>query len=514
MIRMKRLLIICLGLAPSFIGFSQSCLPEGITFTNQEQIDNFQINYPNCTQIEGDLIVGDFGTNITNLDGLNVLTSIGGDLYITQSIYLNNLMGLINVTFIGQTLGINNTDVLTSLVGLNNLAFIGNNLAINNNSALTSLTDLNNLTFVGGSLEICWNYSLTNMIGLENITSIGGNISIHSNSILSTCDLPWLCEYLSNPVGIVDIYGNAAGCNDPPEIASVCGIVLTCLPSGNYYFFEQSEIDNFKGNYSNCAILEGNVLVEGISNINNLNGLNEVTYIGGNLDISYNYSLTSLTGLNNLGTIGGRLKIERNDDLTSLAGLEGLTSIGGDLRIKYNHFLTSLTELEGMNSIGGDLYIGGNVSLTSLTGLDNIAANTISNLSIFINSSLSTCDIQSICDYLAAPNGLIYIEQNATGCNSQEEVQTACTVRIEENNISDYYLNIYPNPTFSKITIETSVVPNSSELTICNLSGQKIIILKIKDIKTEIDISDLPKGIYYVKVTNHNAAKVCKIVKN
>ena len=58
---------------------SQSpCLPEGITFTTQEQIDNFQANYPGCTEIEGGLLVQ--GNNITNLDGLSVITSIGGYL--------------------------------------------------------------------------------------------------------------------------------------------------------------------------------------------------------------------------------------------------------------------------------------------------------------------------------------------------------------------------------------------------------------------------------------------------
>ena len=52
---------------------SQPCLPEGITFTTQAQIDSFQINYPNCNEIEGDVeIIGD---DITNLNGLNVLTA-------------------------------------------------------------------------------------------------------------------------------------------------------------------------------------------------------------------------------------------------------------------------------------------------------------------------------------------------------------------------------------------------------------------------------------------------------
>ena len=55
--------------------FSQPCLPQGITFTTQEQIDNFQTNHPNCTEIEGGVKIE--GNDITNLDGLNVITSIG-----------------------------------------------------------------------------------------------------------------------------------------------------------------------------------------------------------------------------------------------------------------------------------------------------------------------------------------------------------------------------------------------------------------------------------------------------
>ena len=57
---------------------AQPCLPEGITFTTQAQIDNFQTNFPNCTEIEGDVIIE--GNDITNLNGLNVLNSTGGFL--------------------------------------------------------------------------------------------------------------------------------------------------------------------------------------------------------------------------------------------------------------------------------------------------------------------------------------------------------------------------------------------------------------------------------------------------
>ncbi len=88
---MKKLtLIIGFVLSQLFL-FAQtedSCLPEGITFTTQEEIDNFQTNYPNCTEIEGDVLIGGWnGSNITNLNGLNVLTSIGGNLEILGNFF-------------------------------------------------------------------------------------------------------------------------------------------------------------------------------------------------------------------------------------------------------------------------------------------------------------------------------------------------------------------------------------------------------------------------------------------
>ena len=73
---MKKLLLTAALIAFSLTSLlAQPCLPQGITFNTQEQIDNFQTNHPNCTEIEGGVKIE--GNDITNLDGLNVITSIG-----------------------------------------------------------------------------------------------------------------------------------------------------------------------------------------------------------------------------------------------------------------------------------------------------------------------------------------------------------------------------------------------------------------------------------------------------
>ena len=103
---------------------AQSCLPEGITFTTQSQVDSFQANYPGCTQVEGDVTIQEYGYDfrIYDLSGLNVLTSIGGDLSIIDNYYLTSLNGLNNLKFISGSLFIEGTiygnPYLTSLSGL------------------------------------------------------------------------------------------------------------------------------------------------------------------------------------------------------------------------------------------------------------------------------------------------------------------------------------------------------------------------------------------------------------
>ena len=638
------------------------CLPAGITFNTQNQIDSFQINNPGCTEIEGDVEI--YGNDITNVNGLSVLTSIGGSLdigsyystnsnllslsglegltsigghlRIFQSVYLTSLTGLDNVTSIGGALFIwnnhaltsltgldnvtsieggfeignavargnpsltsltglenvtsiggglrieyndtltsltgldnvtsieghlfmNNNDALTSLAGLNNVTSIGGDLLIYSHNALTSLTGLDNATSIGGILDI-WNNNdllsltgldnvtsiggvlriggnntLTSLTGLGNLTSIGGELSIayndaltnlsgldnidvasiedlyiYENDSLSNCEVQNVCDYLVSPTGSVNIYNNASGCNNPIEVANGCGITLPCLPFGNYYFVTQADIENFQTNYPNCTEIEGDVRIEG-DDITNLNGLNVLTAIEGDLMIFYTDYLTRLTGLDNVTSIGRDLRIVGNDTLTNLTDLDNVTSIGGALKIGFNDILTSLTGLENVTSIGGYIYIPNNDALTSLKGLDNIDAGTITDLILSDNPLLSTCEVQSICDYLSSPSGTISIHNNTTGCNSQQEVEEACdTLSVENLTIDDGFL-IYPNPVKERLTISSKNGLRIYEIAIYNQIGQKV--LHHKPAIQPIDVSMLRQGLYVIEVVCGNRKMRGKFIK-
>jgi hypothetical protein len=85
-----------------------------------------------------------------------------------------------------------------------------------------------------------------------------------------------------------------------------------------------------------------------------------------------------------------------------------------------------------------------------------------------------------------------------------------CGVGLAENNRSENHLNIYPNPTSNQITIESTV---QGLLSILNLSDQQLITRQITEPKTQIDISNLPSGVYFVQLTNGKTVQVGKIIK-
>jgi hypothetical protein len=485
-----------------FAALSQSCLPEGITFTTQADINNFQVDYPGCTEIEGDLKIE--GDDINNLLGLSVLTSIGGDLIIGPDNYwepaltslsgLNNLTevagnmiiesnpvlqsltGLEGLTNIGGRLEIESNDALTSLNGMDNLSSIGGALFISGNDGLLSLAGLSNLITINGDLSILWNDNMTSLAGLDNINAGSvENLSVYYNPSLSSCEVQSVCNYLASPNGIVLIGNNASGCNNPPEVASGCGIVLPCLPFGSFIFNTQAEVDNFQYDYPDCYNPGGLVAIHGID-IDNLNGLNIIQ------------------------------------------------SIAGDLVIQYNPILTNLLGLINLKSINNTLEVAGNDILTSLSGLDSIDAGTITDLYIFENTALSTCDLQSVCNYLASPNGTINIYDNAVGCNSQIEVETACAVDLADNSFPENHLTIYPNPASDVLFIESSEKLES--VSIFDSRGDKVVRWygdkgRIGDRESgrqgdkergRINVGELAPGLYLVRVETGSGVVGRKVV--
>jgi len=497
----------------TFHSSAQSCLPDGIKFTTQAQIDSFQITYPNCTEIEGRVKV--FGDDISNLNGLSVLTSIGGGLLIGDGFFrgnklLTNLTGLENLSYIGGGfvnfggLRIYNNEALTSLTGLENLKTIEGGLFIGGygtswgwggNPSLINLTGLESLTSIDGQIMVGYNDALTTLIGLDNLVSIEDglyiisnqaltslkgldniyatsiiDLNISDNTSLSLCEVQSICDYLASPNGTFEIHDNAPGCNSTEEVEEFCW--YSCLPEG-ITFTTQAEIDSFQINYPDCNVIQGNVTISG-EDITDLSGLSVLTSIRGKLSIK-NTSLTNLTGLDNLYLIGGNLGFgdiwfgEQNPFLTGLTGLEKLTTIGGNLDINGTS-VTNYTGLDNLTSIGGNFGIGGwIITLSDLNGLGNLT--TIGgNLGI----SLDTLTSLSGLDNLTSIGGDLKIIGNSsltslTGFENLKSINGDLKIGYDGTNPSLISLkgleNIDPN------SIKDLWINNNASLSACAINS-------------------------------------------
>ncbi len=85
-------------------------------------------------------------------------------------------------------------------------------------------------------------------------------------------------------------------------------------------------------------------------------------------------------------------------------------------------------------------------------------------------------------------------------------------VGVDKINNS-YNISISPNPATETITIEVPTTSQHIQLSILNFEGQKLLIHQITEHKTQIDISSLPKGVYFVRITNDRMVEVGKFIK-
>jgi polyhydroxybutyrate depolymerase len=84
-------------------------------------------------------------------------------------------------------------------------------------------------------------------------------------------------------------------------------------------------------------------------------------------------------------------------------------------------------------------------------------------------------------------------------------------VSVEKQNIQERpTIQIFPNPTNSKINIQSSVNWSSIKVSIFNTQGQEILCVMGQ---TEIDISNLTDGLLFIKIEMDNIIRTDKLLK-
>lgn len=439
-----------------------------LLLTTQAEVNAFPSNY-GCSIIQGSLILGNLSlssaTNIMDLSPLSAVTTVTGDLILRNpSFDLADLNGLQNLITVGGDLEIIKTDNVSNFDELSNLQLVGGELYLWNNSSLNNMSGLSNLQTIGG-LVVTNNDALTDLTGLQNVVGDTPSITINENDALtSLSDFPSI-----ESVGSLTIQNNNV-------LANLDGLENLQSIDGILYIWGNNSLNSISG-LENLNTIAGNFWLSNHPNLTSLSGLENLSQLGGvfiqlndllsdlsplsnlsildYLSIGFSPNLTSLQGLEGIQSVTEDLAIINNPMLGDLSGLENILNVGGDVVVSQNSVLENISALSNLNSIGEDLDIALNSSLNSLNGLGNLSSIG-GDLSISQNPNLSAC-----CELLNLFNitlGDFSIGENAEGCNFIVEIDNQCM----SNNLN---LPLVQGITFNDPCADNIVLQTASGLT-------------------------------------------------
>jgi hypothetical protein len=243
---------------------AQTCLPEGIEFNNQDEIDSFSSNYPGCTTIIGNMTVK--GDDIVSLQGLSQIRYVMGLFRVTENATLENLNGLEEIVYPGQMFFISKNPELKQLFTFANTGLELGGLSIYDNAKLQNLHGMESLKSVH-TLDVINNDLMENLEGLNNIESIKFQVRIQRN------------QNLKSFIGLESL-----------------------------------------------SIVESDIMVSLNDSLESFLGLEKLVSISGSLYINGNHNIKSFLGLDSLKAVHHILQIDDNETLTDISALASLNS--------------------------------------------------------------------------------------------------------------------------------------------------------------------------------------------
>ncbi len=271
--------------------------------------------------------------------------------------------------------------VLNDVRGFNSLITVGGVLTVEN-SNLASLAWLSNVVTVADDLTVFDNDALISLAGLETIDGYDDDniVLIFDNDIL-VCDpevnfdidFPSDCDTDITPRTCTLDEGDADDGDDSDDSDD------DDSDDSDDDDSDDSDLDGL-AELVGCNIIEGTLRLED-DTIGSLAVLAGLERIQGDLIIDGLVNLESLAGLNDLQTLEGHLVIRGNSVLTDLESLTNLTTVANDIIIEDNAALTGLQGLLNITNYDNSniVIINGNDTLVCTPPLpfevDNSSGN-------------------------------------------------------------------------------------------------------------------------------------------
>ena len=246
------------------------------------------------------------------------------------------------------------------------------------------------------------------------------------------------------------------GISDQNDVSPYLATEVPCKQH-DIWLVGQSAVDSFQEQYGPCNVITGSLDVWGDTgsgntaelvrsqDIENLDGLSQISQVGGWMKLNRLDDLTNiaglislrsaprgftlqstkqvrnLQGLNNLTT--PNLKVNDNSNLRSLSGVSSLPTVFGHLGIQENSVLPTIDGIEKIVEIG-TLFIHANGGLTDVSALTGLES-TFEGLSLTSNIRLQDCSpLRNVLGWPAFPyssstsNVIGYLDISGNGYNA------------------------------------------------------------------------------------------------
>lgn len=510
-----------------------------LEFTKLSQVDDLT-GWENLTTIIGNLTINN-NPGLIELEGLHMLQSLTGSLTIRDNPGLNSLNGLRGINGAIRSLYLSELPLFETLQGLDRINHVSSVVSIRHLNNLQTLDGMHLIQYVGNGIDLSNLPSLTNLNGLRGLQKVEGiGLKVFESAIggfdgltnLSYCSFITLanCHNMVKAHGLpslTTLYQLMIGnCFQLEEISGFenidslkFGLMLNRLPS----------LKSFSA-FPNIQSVEQFVMLNELDILEDINGFDKLDIIKASIEIKNCTQLKTFSSIKKCKSIKslilldldafddslfiselehlGNLRIENCNALNSLSATSSDRPLHlGGIRLRTNASLIHMDGLERAYNAINAIFIEDNPGLERMTGLKNIRLHENTRIQIQGNRRLDQCAVPFLCTAIVEGRD-IFIQFNRGVCSNVQSIRTMCTEKL---TLSDN-IKITPNPATDILRVEANYA-RVTHIEIMSADGHLMGSYRLTNFQ-EIDIRNLPPGLYFIHIEdsrNHTIKKLIKI---
>jgi hypothetical protein len=114
-----------------------------------------------------------------------------------------------------------------------------------------------------------------------------------------------------------------------------------------------------------------------------------------------------------------------------------------------------------------------------------------------------------------APGSYTVTVTDNNGCHESEKATVGVGNATGISNISDALsFAVYPNPARNEAIVQINKMANGTTFKLENILGQTLMTKPVSELQTQLDLSALPDGLYFIEVRQGEKRAVKQLVLN